>query len=110
MRPAVMVKLAAAASVLGWCLVAGAAPSSAAPASEEKSPGENGGVPPPGSSNQSGSGNLSKKLDKSEGVIAPPRGVDPQMQVEPPADASSGKMPVIPPPGSPGGNPNVMPK
>jgi len=54
------------------------------------------------------SGNLSDRLNQSGGVIKPPENVDPGMQKKPPDD--SAKMPVIPPPGSPGGDPNVKPK
>lgn len=54
------------------------------------------------------SDNLSERLNRSGGVIKPPENVDPGMQKKPPDD--SAKMPVIPPPGSPGGDPNVKPK
>ena len=50
---------------------------------------------------------LSDQLAASRGVICPPAGVDPQMQKAPP---EGGTMKVIPPPGSPGGNPGVQPK
>jgi hypothetical protein len=50
---------------------------------------------------------LSDKLADSKGVICPPAGVDPEMQKTPPA---GGELKIIPPPGSPGGNPNVQPK
>ena len=50
---------------------------------------------------------LSDQLAQSKGVICPPAGVDPQMRHPPP---EGGAMKVIPPPGSPGGNPNVQPK
>jgi hypothetical protein len=50
---------------------------------------------------------LSDKLAQSKGVICPPAGVDPKMQVAPP---SGGRLKIIPPPGTPGGNPNVQPK
>jgi hypothetical protein len=53
-----------------------------------------------------GSGDLSNKLSQSAGVICPPD-VDQGMKAPTP---NTGKMPVIPPPGSPGGNPNVQPK
>jgi hypothetical protein len=49
---------------------------------------------------------LSEKLDQSNGVICPPN-VDPGIKAPTP---NAGKMPVIPPPGSPGGDPNVQPK
>jgi hypothetical protein len=58
---------------------------------------------------QSGSGsNLSDKLDKSGGVIKPNTDIDPKM--DKPAPAMPSSTPVIPPPGSPGGNPDVKPK
>jgi hypothetical protein len=48
---------------------------------------------------------LSDKLDRSDGVIKPPSGVDPEMTQAPPA-TSRKSMPVIPPPGAkPGINP-----
>ena len=54
-----------------------------------------------------GAGNLSDRLAKSGGVICPPEHVDPEMkQPTPPG----GAMPVIPPPGSPGGDQSVQPK
>lgn len=52
-------------------------------------------------------GDLSDKLNKSNGVIRPEGGVDPAMQKPAPA---TGPMPVIPPPGSPGGAKDVQPK
>jgi len=54
------------------------------------------------------SDNLSQKLNESKGVISPPTQVDPKMRVKPPSE--EGSMRVVPPPGSPGGNPNVQPK
>ncbi|HVY16713.1 MAG TPA: hypothetical protein VHB27_15930 [Rhodopila sp.] len=51
-------------------------------------------------------GTLSEKLSKDHGTIKPPA-VDPGMTVTPPRE---GATPVIPPPGSPGGNQSVVPK
>lgn len=51
---------------------------------------------------------LGDKLAKSDGVLCPPAGVDPEMHA--PAPSTGGTMPVIPPPGSPGGDPTVRPK
>jgi hypothetical protein len=51
---------------------------------------------------------LSDRLSRDKGTIAPPN-VDPGMTVRPPARCV-GSTPVIPPPGSPGGNPSVIPK
>jgi hypothetical protein len=50
---------------------------------------------------------LGDKLARSEGVLCPPPGVDPAMRAPAP---DVGSTPVIPPPGSPGGDPNVRPK
>jgi hypothetical protein len=49
---------------------------------------------------------LGQKLKESNGVICPPD-IDQGMRAPTP---DGGKTPVIPPPGSPGGNPNVQPK
>jgi hypothetical protein len=53
-------------------------------------------------SNQS----LSEKLEQTEGVLCPPN-VDPEIKIPAPG---GGRTPVIPPPGSPGGDPTVQPK
>jgi hypothetical protein len=52
---------------------------------------------------------LSKKLDRNEGVLVPPRGVDPKIHKEPPTGTGD-RMPVIVPPGEPGGNQQIQPK
>src|SRR4249920_2530343 len=51
--------------------------------------------------------NLSGRLAQSDGVICPPPAVDPDIRLPTP---EAGNMPVIPPPGSPGGDPSVRPK
>ena len=56
---------------------------------------------------QANQNNLSQKLDDTAGVICPPDVDDPAMKAPTP---TGGNTPVIPPPGSPGGNPNVQPK
>ncbi len=63
---------------------------------------------PPQTSGQAPSENLSDRLNRSGGVIAPPPGV-PDIQVAPP-DPGPSPMPVIPPPGSPGGDQRIQPK
>jgi hypothetical protein len=50
---------------------------------------------------------LADKLARSDGVLCPPAGVDPQMRAPTP---ETGNTPVIPPPGSPGGDPTIRPK
>lgn len=44
------------------------------------------------------------------GLVRPPRAVDPGIHTAPPAPGSAGTMPVIPPPGTPGGNQQVQPR
>ena len=51
--------------------------------------------------------NLSDRLARNEGVICPPPGIDPDIHEPPPG---GGRTPVIPPPGSPGGDPATRPK
>jgi hypothetical protein len=83
------------------------------PAQNAPSPSKQAACPPdaPANSPTVGSGqsnpNLSNQLSNSSGVICPPAGVDPDMNVSPPG---GGRTPVIPPPGSPGGDPDVKPK
>jgi hypothetical protein len=63
----------------------------------------------PSSSNNSGSApKLNEQSAPSVGVICPPPGIDPEISV--PAPERGGRTPVIPPPGTPGGDPNVQPK
>jgi hypothetical protein len=50
---------------------------------------------------------LSDRLADSKGVICPPAGVDPGLSAPPPG---GGRTPVIPPPGTPGGDPGIQPK
>ena len=50
---------------------------------------------------------LSDQLSQSKGVICPPAGVDPGISIPP---VGGGRTPVIPPPGTPGGDPNIQPK
>ena len=54
------------------------------------------------------SGTTSSDLARSGGVIAPPADVDPQIKRTP--SHSADPMPIIPPPGTPGGDPSVKPK
>jgi hypothetical protein len=58
---------------------------------------------PPGTPDMPGSSN-----GQPEGVIPPPRTGDPNVVVPP--DQGTGTMPVIPAPGTPGGNPDVQPQ
>ena len=53
-------------------------------------------------------GATSSDLARSGGVITPPDDVDPQIKRTP--SHSADPMPIIPPPGTPGGDPSVKPK
>jgi hypothetical protein len=66
-----------------------------------------GNIAPQGTTTGQSSEPLGDKLAKSDGVLCPPAGVDPQMRAPTP---DTGNTPVIPPPGSPGGDPTVRPK
>jgi len=64
-------------------------------------------VPPDGTTTGQAGEPLADKLSKSDGVLCPPAGVDPEIHAPTP---DAGNTPVIPPPGSPGGNPDIRPK
>ena len=65
-------------------------------------------LPSPSGSGTTG-GSLSRELSQSGGVIHPPASGDRGMVTSPP-NRGAGRTPVIPPPGTPGGNPMVQPK
>jgi hypothetical protein len=54
------------------------------------------------------SGTTSSDLARSGGVITPPAGVDPQMKRTP--SHSADPIPIIPPPGTSGGDQSIKPK
>jgi hypothetical protein len=54
-----------------------------------------------------GTVDLGDRLSGSKGIICPPAGVDPGIAAPP---VGGGTTPVIPPPGTPGGDPNIIPK
>src|SRR5260370_12713991 len=66
-----------------------------------------GNIAPQGTTTGQRAEALGDKLAKSDGVLCPPAGVDPQMHAPTP---DAGNTPVIPPPGSPGGDPTLRPK
>jgi hypothetical protein len=61
----------------------------------------------PRSNETTGSPSLSDQLAASKGVICPPAGVDPGIAAPP---VGGGRTPVIPPPGTPGGDPGIQPR
>ena len=93
----------------------GAPPLPLAPPTAEVSPPEQIAPGPynPGTSGTEGmspgrSGTFSEKLSRQQGTLDPPD-VDPGIKAPIPRGAH-GTMPVIPPPGSPGGDQRVIPK
>jgi hypothetical protein len=97
-------------------MLAGAGPSDARanqkPAADQKPPATAPAqiVPEDTAPGRSGSSQepLGEKLDRTNGVIHPPQGVDPGLTIPPPH--AHGTMPVIPPPGTQGGEPGLQPK
>lgn len=86
----------------------GVTPVPMAPSNAPSPPPEQ--IAPPGKDVHAGNKQtLSDKLALQHGTLDPPHGVDPDMTVSPPAQAQ-GTMPVIPPPGSPGSEQQVVPK
>jgi hypothetical protein len=95
-----------AACTSAWCQSSN--PSSPAPPSGPPAacpPGVGQAAPTVGSGQSNP--NLSEQLSQSGGIICPPAGGDTGMTVSP---RENGRMPVIPPPGSPGGDQSVKPK
>jgi hypothetical protein len=66
-----------------------------------------GNIVPQGTTTGQSNEPLGDKLAKSDGILCPPADVDPQMRAPTP---EAGNTPVIPPPGSPGGDPTIRPK
>ena len=66
---------------------------------------QRGALPTPGET--TGSVPLSDQLSQSKGIICPPAGIDPGIAAPP---VGGGRTPVIPPPGTPGGDPSIVPK
>ena len=75
----------------------------AAASAQPAVPDANRGCSQPGNSE-----NLTDKLAQSGGVLCP-QNADPDPAIKAPTP-QTGDKPVIPPPGSPGGTPNVQPK
>jgi hypothetical protein len=100
------VTLGLAAALVGGSFPALAQTTPGAPGTDQVIPEKDRTRPAdqPGSSQS-----LSDKLDKSGGVLKPSGDVDPQM-AKPAPVPNPNSTPVIPPPGSPGGDPDVKPK
>ncbi len=85
----------------------GVASAQAPPAPATQPVPQRGTVAPEGTTTGQRAEPLGDKLARSDGVLCPPPGVDPEIRAPTP---DTGNTPVIPPPGSPGGDPNVRPK
>jgi hypothetical protein len=89
-------------------------PAQTAPSSPDRATGcaptqttPQGNIAPKGATVGQAQAPLGDKLAQSDGVLCPPAGVDPAMRAPTP---ETGTMRVIPPPGSPGGDPTIRPK
>ena len=80
-------------------------PKACAPSDTQTTVGKGGEA---GTHRQDGKDDLSEKLARSGGVICPPEHIDPEIRQ--PTPPTGGAMPVIPPPGSPGGDQSIQPK
>jgi hypothetical protein len=110
-RPGVAaVVLAAAAMLLAPAIgFAQPAPAEPPPGDIRTAPPEKIEPGPPIGSPESGE-TLGEQLDRTDGVIHPPKGIDPGLVEPPPLPPANTPMPVIPPPGTPQNQPNVQPQ
>ena len=103
---------------LAWlvvlCSLALGAPLAGAPDAVEKAAPQ--GQDPPGADDQDQAPpsanegeNLSEQLDRNKGVITPPPTGDADIYTDAP-NPNPGTTPVIPPPGTPGGDQSIQPK
>jgi hypothetical protein len=83
------------------------APARAADCAPTQQSPQSGTVAPEGTTTGQRTEPLGDKLARHDGVLCPPAGVDPEMRAPTP---DTGNTPVIPPPGSPGGDPTIRPK
>jgi hypothetical protein len=99
--------VAAASSVFLASAVAFAQSQPPAPQAPLQMPECRRGALPATPGETTGSVDLGDRLARSKGIICPPAGVDPGIAAPP---VGGGATPVIPPPGTPGGDPNIIPK
>jgi hypothetical protein len=92
-----------AAATFGFAQTQGPTPRAGAPLEAPEC--QRGALPTPGET--TGTATLSDQLSQSKGIICPPAGVDPGIAALP---VGGGRTPVIPPPGTPGGDPSIVPK
>jgi hypothetical protein len=96
------------AAVMAGLLVPGSSSQAQALAPQSSQPDSTGPQDPRSTGSTCRSGEtLSKCLESTDGVIRPPSNITPNNVITPP---DPGTTRVIPPPGSPGGNPTLEPK
>ncbi len=105
MRMSIVV--AAASSAMFASTIAFAQSRAPAPQAPLQMPECRRGAQPADPGETTGSTDLGDRLARSKGIICPPAGIDPGIAAPP---VGGGTMPVIPPPGTPGGDPNIIPK
>ena len=88
--------------IIGLCSLTPALAQTSAPPGSNESRSDTSPPQDPGSTGSTcPGGSLSDRLRRCDGVIPPPRDLRPDNTIEPP---DTGRTPVIPPPGSPGGD------
>jgi hypothetical protein len=94
--------------LMGLCSLASALAQPSVPPNPGDPPSDRVQPQDPGSTGSTCPGtSLSDRLSRCDGVIRPPGGLNPDNTIEPP---DTGTTPVIPPPGSPGGDQRLDPK
>jgi hypothetical protein len=94
--------------LIGPCSLAPALAQTSAPRGPSEPRTERSPLQDPGSTGSTcPGGSLSDRLRRCDGVIRPPNDLNPDNTIEPP---DTGRTPVIPPPGSPGGDQRMDPK
>jgi hypothetical protein len=99
--------IAAVTSAFLTTVASAQTPSPAPPSITPQSPECRRGALPATPGETTGSADLGDQLARSKGIICPPAGVDPGIAAPP---VGGGRTPVIPPPGTPGGDPTIIPR
>jgi hypothetical protein len=99
--------IAAVTSVVLTGMAFAQAPAPAPPAAVPQAPECSRGALPATPGETTGSTDIGDQLSRSKGIICPPAGVDPGISAP---LVGGGRTPVIPPPGTPGGDPTIIPK
>lgn len=112
MKKAIMASLAVLAAIFAAMTGAAAAQDRGAGATPQDQQSDRATPIPPGQARPTTpneqQGSASDKLSRSQGVLQPPATGDDA--VKPPPRRGETRMPVIPPPGTPGGSQDIQPK